>query len=391
MCITQERNDMSKLHLAIAAAVAALAIATPADAQTPDITIGISISTTGPAAALGVPERNALEFVPKEIGGVPLKLIVLDDGGDPAAATTNARRFVTESKADVIVGSSVVPSSVTISTVANEAGIPHFSLSPMPFTPARMKWSVDMPQPVDIVGKIMYDHMKAHGVKTIGYIGYSDSYGDLWFNDLKTQTGTMGMAIVDDERFARPDTSITGQALKLIAANPEAILIGAAGAGAGMPQAELRDRGYKGLIYQTHGAASMDFIRIAGASAEGVLMASGPVMNPEGQPDSALTKKPGLALNTAYEAEYGADSRSQFAGHSYDVFEILKRVIPVALKTAKPGTPEFREAIRQALLSEKEMAATMGVYNFTEKDRNGVDDRSRILLTVKGGKYIPAQ
>ena len=381
---------MSKLHL-VAALAASLAVAAPAFAQTPEITIGLSLSTTGPAAALGVPERNVLEFVPKEIGGVPLKLIVLDDGGDPATATTNARRFVTESRADVMIGSSIVPSSIAMSTVANEAGIPHFSLSPMPFTPAREKWSVDMPQPVAIVGKVMYDHMKAKGVKTLGYIGYSDSYGDLWFNDFKEQTGAMGMKIVDDERFARPDTSITGQALKLISANPDAILVGAAGAGAGMPQSELRDRGYKGLIYQTHGAAVIDFIRIAGKSAEGVLMASGPVMYPEGQPDSALTKKPGLVLNAAYEAKYGANSRNQFAGHAYDAFELLKRVIPVALKTAKPGTPEFREAIRQALLSEKEMAATQGVYNFTDKDRNGVDDRSRMLLTVKGGKYVPAE
>jgi branched-chain amino acid transport system substrate-binding protein len=382
---------MSKLHLAIAAVAAALAVASPAEAQSPEITIGVSLSTTGPAAALGVPARNALEFVPKEIGGVPLKLIVLDDGGDPTTATTNARRFVSESKADIIVGSSIVPPSIAISAVANEAGIPHFSLSPMPFTPARVKWSVDMPQPVEIVGKIMYDHMKAHGVKTIGYIGYSDSYGDLWFNDLKNQTGPMGMKIVTDERFARPDTSITGQALKLIASAPDAILIGAAGTGAGMPQSELRDRGYKGLIYQTHGAASSDFIRIAGKAAEGVLMAAGPVMNPEGQPESALTRKPGLALNTAYEAKYGADSRSQFAGHSYDVFEVLKRVVPTALKTSKPGTPEFREAIRQALISEREIPASQGVYNYTETDRNGVDDRSRILLTVKDGKYVPAK
>src|SRR3954470_22404532 len=200
------------LLLSAAALVAVLALpGAPALAQTNEIVIGISISTTGPAAALGIPERNALDFVPKEIGGVPLKLIVLDDGGDPTTATTNARRFVTESKADVIVGSSIVPSSVAMAAVANEVGVPHFSLSPMPFTPARIKWSVDMPQPVDIVGRVMYDHMKAHGVKTIGYIGYSDSYGDLWFNDLKKQTGDMGMAIVDDERFARPDTSITGQ------------------------------------------------------------------------------------------------------------------------------------------------------------------------------------
>jgi branched-chain amino acid transport system substrate-binding protein len=116
-------------------------------------------------------------------------------------------------------------------------------------------------------------------------------------------------------------------------------------------------------------------------------MASGPVMDPEDQPESALTKKPGLALNTAYEAKHGANSRSQFAGHSYDAFEVLKRVIPVALKAGKPGTPEFREGIRKALLTERDIAASQGVYNFTEKDRYGVDDRARILLTVKNGKY----
>ena len=376
------------LLLAVAAAFALPAL--PAVAQTSEITIGISICTTGPAAALGVPERNALEFVPKEIAGVPLKLIVLDDGGDPTNATTNARRFVTESKADIIMGSATTPPSIAISNVANEAGIPHFGLAPFPITPERAKWSVDLPQPVSIMGKVLYEHMKAHNIKTVGYIGYSDSYGDLWFNDFKNQAVPMGLTLVDEERFARPDTSVAGQVLKLVAANPDAILVGASGTAAALPQSALRERGYKGLIYQTHGAASMDFIRIAGASAEGVIMSAGPVMNPEGQPDSALTKKPGLAINTAYEAKYGPNSRSQFAGHAYDAFEVLKRILPVALKSAKPGTVEFREAIRQALISEHEIVASQGVYNWTEKDRSGLDDRSRIILTVKDGKYVPA-
>jgi branched-chain amino acid transport system substrate-binding protein len=383
---------MNKALLSAAMAAAALALpALSACAQTSEITIGISISTTGPAAALGIPERNALEFVPKEIGGVPLKIIVLDDGGDPTNATTNARRFVTESKADVIMGSATTPPTIAISNVANEAGIPHIGLAPFPITPERAKWSIDMPQPVPIMGKVLYEHMKAHNIKSVGYIGYSDSYGDLWFNDLKKQGEAMGLQIVDEERFARPDTSVAGQVLKLVAANPDAILVGASGTAAGLPQTALRERGYKGLIYQTHGAASMDFIRISGPAAEGVIMASGPVMDPEDQADSALTRKPGLALNTAYEAKYGANSRSQFAGHAYDAFQVLLRVIPVALKTAKPGTPEFREAIRQAFLSEHEIAASQGVYNFTEKDRSGLDDRSRILLTVKDGKYVPAK
>src|ERR1700716_4195750 len=383
---------MKKSYLSAAAIAACLALpGLPASAETSEITIGITISTTGPAAALGIPERNALEVVVKEIGGVPLKVILLDDAGDPTNATTNARRFVTESKADIIMGSSTTPPSVAVSNVANEAGIPHFGLAPFPITPERAKWSVDMPQPVPIMGKVLYEHMKAHNVKTVGYIGYSDSYGDLWFNDFKAQGMLMGLTVADEERFARPDTSVTGQVLKLVAANPDAVLIGASGTAAALPQTALRERGYKGLIYQTHGAASMDFIRIAGPAAEGVIMASGPVMSPETQADTALTKKPGLALNTAYEAKYGANSRSQFAGHSYDSFKILERVVPVALKTAKPGTPEFREAIRQALLTEKELAASQGVYNFTEKDRYGLDARARIILTVKDGKYLPAK
>src|SRR6478609_8167428 len=164
---------MKRFYLTAAIAAATLALpALPALAQTAEITIGISVTTTGPAAALGIPERNALEFVPKEIGGVPLKVIVLDDGGDPTTATTNARRFVTESKADIIMGSSTTPPTIAVSTVANEAGVPHFALSPLPITPERAKWSVAMPQPVPIVGKVMYDHMKSKGIKTIGYIGY---------------------------------------------------------------------------------------------------------------------------------------------------------------------------------------------------------------------------
>src|SRR5437667_2894745 len=216
---------MKKAFLSAASVVAALALTgLPAMAQTNEITVGISITTTGPAAALGIPERNSLDFVPKEIGGVPIKVIVLDDAGDPTTATTNTRRFVTESKADIIMGSSTTPSTIAVANVANEAGIPHLGLAPFPITPDRAKWSVAMPQPIPIVGKVMYDHMKKNNVKTVGYNGYSDSYGDLWINDLKNQAVPMGMSIVAEERFARTDTSVTGQALKLVATNPDAIL-----------------------------------------------------------------------------------------------------------------------------------------------------------------------
>src|SRR5258708_21517140 len=238
---------MKKFYLSAAVIAASLALpGLPAMAQTNEITLGITITTTGPGAALGIPERNALEFVTKEIAGIPLKVIVLDDAGDPTTATTNARRFVTESKADIIMGSSITPSTIAVSNVANEAGIPHIGLAPFPITPERAKWSVDMPQPVPIMRKVLYEHMKAHNIKTVGYIGYSDSYGDLWFNDFKMQAVPMGMTMVDEERFARPDTSVAGQVLKLVAANPDAVLVGASGTAAALPQSALREPAYKG-------------------------------------------------------------------------------------------------------------------------------------------------
>jgi len=375
------------LAAAIGAAAFGLALAPSARAQTPDLTIGISISTSGPAAALGVPERNALEFVPTEIGGAKIKTIVLDDAGDPTNATTNTRRFVNESNVDIIMGSSNTPASIAVSTVANEAGIPHLALAPTPISPERAKWSVVLPQPASLMAKVLFDHMKKNNVKTVGFIGFSDSYGDLFLDEFKKQAVPMGLQLVDEERFARNDTSVTGQVLKLVAAKPDAVLIVASGTGAALPQLGLRERSFAGPIYQTHGAVSYDFIRIAGKSAEGVIMASGPAIAPEGQDDSALTKKPGMAFVTAYEGKYGPQSRTQFAPHAFDAFEVLKRIVPVALKTAKPGTKEFREAIRQALLSEKDIAASQAVYNFTETDRYGIDNRARILLTVKDGKF----
>lgn len=353
-----------------------------------DLTIGMTLAVTGPAAALGVPQKNTLALLPETIGGLKVKYIQLDDAGDPTNATTNARRLISEDKVDVILGSSTTPPTIAVHNVAFENNTPHISLAPLPIAAGKEKWSVVMPQPVPMMAKVMFEHMTKAGVKTVGLIGFSDSWGDLWLNEFKKQGETAGLKLIADERYARPDTSVTGQALKLLSVNPDVVLVAASGTGAALPQKTLREVGYKGVIYQTHGAVSKDFIRIAGAAAEGVIMASGPVMAAEIQADNALTKAPGIAYVNAYEAKHGKDSRTQFGAHLYDAVEVLKRVIPVALKTAKPGTPEFKEAIRLALLSEKELAASQGVYNFTETNRYGVDDRARILLTVKDGNFV---
>lgn len=373
----------------LAVSMAVLSTATlPAEAQERnEIRIGVTIALTGPAAALGIPIKNTVALMPDKIGGVPVKFTVLDDAADPTTATTNARRLISEEKVDVLFGSSNTPPTLAVANVAKEVGIPQFGMGPIPIQPGVEKWTVVMPQPVDLMAKALFDHMLAHKVKTVGMIGFADSWGDLWVNSFKKIAEPMGMKLVADERYARADTSVDAQSLKLIAAAPDAVLVAGSGTGAALPQIALRERGFAGLIYQTHGAASRDFIRIAGKSAEGVIMASGPVMSPETQADNAPTKAPGLAYVTAYEAKYGKDTRTQFGAHLFDAVKIMERIVPVALKKAKPGTQEFREALREALLSEKEIAASQGVFNFTATDRYGVDNRARVLLTVKNGNF----
>lgn len=382
------RTGMRSIATALAAAVAA-GLAAPAAAQ--ELKIGVTIATTGPAAALGIPQKNSLALWPSEIGGLPVKLVQLDDAGDPSTATTNARRLITEDKVDVILGSSTTPPTIAVANVAFETKTVHFGLGPMPFQPGRERYSVVMPQPVDLMAKALFDDMAAKNVKTVGMIGFADSWGDLWAGAFKRIAEPMGMKLVADERYARADTSVAGQALKLVAARPDAVLVAASGTGAALPQVALKERGFGGPIYQTHGAVTKDFIRIAGKAAEGVIMASGPVMAPELQPAGALTKAPGQSYVDAYEAKYGKDTRTQFGAHVFDALQILQRTVPVALKTAKPGTPEFREALADALVGEKEIAASQGVFNFTATDRYGVDARAKILLTVKDGNFVMAK
>ena len=368
------------------AAVVVAVLALP-QAALAEIKVGVTIAATGSAAALGGPARNAFtELFPKEIAGEKITVIVLDDASDPGNATTNARRLVTEDRVDVLVGSSITPSSMAVAGVALENGVPHFTQSPIGLPPERGKWTFMMPQPVSLMAKAAFDHMKANKATSVGFIGFSDSWGDLWVKEFKAQAEPMGLKMVAEERYARADTSVAGQTLKLVAAKPDVVLVAASGTGAALPQIALRERGFTGIIYHTHGAVTKDFIRIAGKSAEGAILPSGPLVVAELLPPSPQTSAAVEHLK-AYEAKYGAGSITQFSGHAYDVGQILKRVVPVALKTAKPGSKDFRDALLAAIESEKEIAASHGVYNFTPTDHSGLDERGRVLLTIKDGTW----
>ncbi len=368
-------------------AAAVLLSALPAAAMA-DVNVGFIVPATGSTAALGIPGKNALFFFPPTIGGEKINVHFADDASDPAQATTLARRLVTEDKVDVLVGSTMTGCAIAISGVAQENEVPQLAMSPIDLPAGHDTWTFRLPQSVKLMAEGVVAHMQAAGIKTVGYIGFSDAWGDFWARDFKQLGEAAGIKLVAEERFARADTSVTGQILKLIAAHPDAVLVGASGTAAALPQITLRERGYKGPIYQTHGAVSQDFIRIGGAAVEGAIVPAGPAMVPEQLPDSALSKAPGLDFVTRYEERYGANSRNQFAAHAYDAVQVLKRVIPVALKTAKPGTKEFHEALKAALESEKNIAASQGVYNYSRLDHFGLDGRGRVMLTVQNGKWV---
>jgi branched-chain amino acid transport system substrate-binding protein len=351
------------------------------------VTIGVTVSSTGPGAALGIPLKNSVELWPAEIDGEKLKVIVLDDAGDPSVATTNARRFTNDDKVDVIVGSALTPASIAVSSVAAETSTPHLACSPVPPNVAGSKWTFVLPQAAGLIAETLFARMQKDGVKTVGYIGFSDSYGDLWVNQFKAIGKDYGLEVVAEERYARPDTSVSGQVLKLVAAQPDAVFVGASGTGAALPQLALRERGFKGTIYQTHGAVTFDFLRIAGASVDNTVFASGPVMVAELQPEASETKKEGLDYVTAYEAKFGPGTRTQFGAHIHDAMAILKKAIPEAKKKAEPGTPEFKAALRDAIESAGPFPASQGVFEYKANDHFGLDERAVVLLTAKDGKF----
>jgi len=360
----------------------------PAAAQ---IKIGFTISTTGPAASLGVPQRNSIALLPQDIGGQRVEYIVLDDGADPARAVANTRKLIDEGKVDAIIGSSTTPASLAMVEVAAEKKVPMVTLAAssalvLPMD-ARRRWVFKAPQNDSLMADAIARHMFRTGIKTVGFIGFSDAYGDGWLTEATRALTAMTIKVVAVERFARADTSVTGQVLKLVASQPDAVLVAGAGTPAALPQKTLRERGYAGKIYQTHGVANMDFIRVGGKDVEGTILPAGPVLVASQLPDGNPVKALATDYVRRYEAMYGQGTVATFGAHAFDAMIMLKTAIPVALLTAKPGTPAFRAALRDALETAYGLVLTHGISDMTAADHNGFDNRARVMVTIEGGTW----
>ena len=374
---------MSKLSRSLLA----LFLAGAASSALADITVGVILSATGPAASLGIPEKNTVTLMPTTIGGQKANYIVLDDATDPTAASKNARKLVSEDKVDVIIGASTTPTSTAVLEVAAETKTPQIAMAP--FAPAADKaaWVFQTPQDFSIMAGAIIGHMVANGVKTVAFIGYSDGYGELWLRVMNGITGAKGITMVATERFNRTDTSVTGQILKILSTNPDAVLVVGSGTPAALPQVTLVERGYKGRIYQTHGVANKDFLRVGGKNLEGTVLPIGPILVAEQLPDSNASKKVALNYIKLYEAAYGADSRNSFGAHAWDSGLLLQRAIPEALKKAKPGSVEFRAALRDALENVKEMPANHGVFSYSASDHKGLASRAVVMVHIETGTW----
>jgi branched-chain amino acid transport system substrate-binding protein len=368
--------------------LAGLATAFAAQAQ---MKVGLIASSTGPTAVVGIPQKNTGALLPKKIGGIDVEYIVYDDASDPTQSVALVKKLLAEDKVDAIIGPSGSPNAMgTIAFVA-EAKTPMLAPvgTPAVVLPmdAQKAWVFKTTQNDDLISEAIVAHMTKKGVKTVGFIGFNDAYGESWYRTFVPMAEKAGIKLVANERYARSDQSVLGQATKIIAANPDAVLVGAAGGGTVLPHTTLVERGYKGQIYQTHGAATPDFVRLGGKSVDGAVMAASLMLVLDQTPDSNPAKKVALDYIAAYEKLYNAKPAT-FGANVYDAGLLLQKAVPIAAAKGKPGTPEFRAALRDALEQTKELVGTQGVYNMTAADHSGFDKRGRELMQLKEGKWV---
>jgi branched-chain amino acid transport system substrate-binding protein len=359
------------------------------------VKVGVTVSATGPAASLGVPEKNTVDLLPREIAGQKIEYLVLDDASDTTTAVSNTRKIITEHQVDMVMGSTVSPNALAMIDVVAEAKVPMiaFAASEKIVSPVddKRRWVFKTAQNDRMMAEAIVEHMAANGVKTVGFIGFSDAYGEGWYQSLSEAIAAKGLQLVVNERYNRTDTSVTGQVLKIVGAKPDAVLIAGSGTPAALPQKTLKERGYAGKIYQTHGVANNDFLRVCGRDCEGTFLPSSPVVVAPQLPDNHPAKAAGVEYFQLYESKYGKGSVTQFGSYVWDAGKLLAAALPEALAKAKPGTPEFRAALRDAIEHLKEVPAANGVYTMSPTDHLGLDHRARVMLRIESGqwKYIP--
>ena len=351
------------------------------------IRIGAIISITGPTAALGVGYKNAFAVFPPEIDGRTVTYIIRDDAADASQSVSIAQRMIEEDHVDAIIGPSLTACAAAVQPIANAAKTPLIVTSPLDYDAVKNPYTFSAVQPVSLMVNAVVADMQKRGVKTVAYIGYADGFGDQVYDATKSAAEKTGIEVVANERYARTDTSTESQVLKVMTKKPDAVMIGGSGTPGALPDVALHRRGYKGLVYGNHGMVSPAFLRVGGAQVEGTIAVTGPVVVYDQLPDNVPSRGPATAFMKALIEKFGPDAVSPFAGYSEDAFLLLQSAIPRAMKTAAPGTEEFRSALRDNLEKTHDLVGTHGVYSMTPTNHNGMDDRARVLVQAVDGQW----
>ncbi|MGF6443050.1 ABC transporter substrate-binding protein [Paraburkholderia youngii] len=356
------------------------------------VKIGLVLSLTGPAASLGIPARDTVALLPKQIGGQNVEYIVLDDASDTTQAVQDTKKLISENHVDAIIGSSITPNSLAMIDVVAEGETPMISLASsakiIEPVDAKRRWVFKTPQTDAMMASAIAEHASGHGVKTIAFIGQADALGETFYAEVAKFAQLHHIDVVASERFNRTDPSVTGQVLKILATHPDAVVVGAAGTPAALPPKTLRERGYKGVIYHNHGVGNNDFLRVCGADCNGTYLPASPVLVAAQLPADHPARRLALEYIARFEAQHGAGSVSAFGSYTSDANALLEHAIPLALKSGAPGTPAFRRALRDALEGTRGLADTNGVVNMSAADHLGLDQRARVMVEITNGKWL---
>jgi branched-chain amino acid transport system substrate-binding protein len=249
-------------------------------------------------------------------------------------------------------------------------------------------WAICVIQPPPLIVKTIADRMARDGVKNVAFIGFSDPWGDLVYNGAKAQEPNNGLKIITNERYARSDTSVTGQVLKILAQQPDAVLLGGSGAPGALPPLALAERGFKGPVYGTAPLVNADFARIGGKSVDGIRVSTGPVVVAEQLPNDHFSRSISIIFRDFYKKANGEFPPDGISAYSFDAWLILLEAAKRALSETKPGSTQFRSALRQALFLTKDLKGTHAIYNFRPGQVYGADERGFVIVRLQDGVWI---
>ena len=364
--------------------------AAQAQAQEP-IRIGSFLAMTGGAAFLGDPEQKTLELYVEKLNaaggllGRKLQLVAYDSAGDAEKARTFAKRLIEQDKVDVIVGGSTTGETMAVVALAEQAGIPFISLAGavVIIEPVK-KWVFKTPHTDRMACEKIFVDMKARGATRVGLISGAGGFDKSMRAECLKVAKTQGVEIVADETYGAADTDMTTQLTK-IRQNPQvqAVLNAGFGQGPAIVTKNYRQIGMTVPLYQSHGVASKEFIKLAGDAAEGVRLPAAAVLVAEELPAGDKQRPAAVAYKRAYESRYKQDI-STFGGHAHDG-------LMLAVEAMKRARSTDKAKVRDAIEATKGFIGTGGVVNMTPTDHMGLDLTHFRMLEVKKGNWVPVQ